>query len=318
MNPLVSIIIPCWNAEEFVEGAIQSSFAQDYPRIEVICIDDGSIDRSVEVIQSFGDRLRWISGSNMGGSVARNRGIGLARGEFIQFLDADDVLFPSKLSKQVPLAVANPDRLTYSDYQLRYLTTGEVEVRSRPVTDLDPFVFVLHHRTLTISAPLYRRRWLTDIGGFKEGLLRSQEFEMNLRLANHIGRFGGGFVHLPDVLFEIRRRAGSVSSNAASTFSVKVEYLPEVVELLERWGMFTPHRRSELAAYAASIGRQCIRGGRVSEGLGLIELADTWDKGSADARAWGSMSRLVKRIAGPLAAERLAFWKRNRIDRQTV
>lgn len=141
---------------------------------------------------------------------------------------------------------------------------------------------------------------------------------MNLRMANHIGRCGGRFVHLQDILFEVRRRAGSVSSNTAATFAVKAEYLPEIVEQLERSNALTPHRRSELAVYAAGIGRQCIRGGRVTEGLRLIEFGDLWDRSSADARAWGSMARLVKRIAGPLAAERLASWKRDRFNRRPV
>ena len=80
-DPLVSIIIPCYNAEKYVGEAIESALAQTYPNKEVIVIDDGSTDGSLQVIKSFGHRIRWETGPNRGGSAARNRGIELARGE---------------------------------------------------------------------------------------------------------------------------------------------------------------------------------------------------------------------------------------------
>ncbi len=90
--PLVSIVIPCFNAEGTVGEAIQSALDQDYPNREVIVIDDGSTDKSVDVIRTFGDSIRWETGPNRGGNVARNRGLELARGTLIQFLDSDDIL----------------------------------------------------------------------------------------------------------------------------------------------------------------------------------------------------------------------------------
>ncbi len=73
--PLVSIVIPCFNAEGTVGEAIQSALDQDYPNREVIVIDDGSTDKSVDVIRTFGDSIRWETGPNRGGNVARNRGL---------------------------------------------------------------------------------------------------------------------------------------------------------------------------------------------------------------------------------------------------
>ena len=99
--PLVSIIIPCYNAENYVAEAIQAALDQTYPNCEVIVIDDGSTDRGINVIESFGDRIRWETGPNRGGSVARNRGLDIAKGEWIQFLDADDLISKNKISSQI-------------------------------------------------------------------------------------------------------------------------------------------------------------------------------------------------------------------------
>jgi hypothetical protein len=99
--PLVSIIIPCYNAAEYVAEAIQSALDQTYPNCEVIVIDDGSTDGSLEVIKSFGGTIRWETGPNQGGCAARNRGLELARGEWIQFLDSDDRITTGKVASQV-------------------------------------------------------------------------------------------------------------------------------------------------------------------------------------------------------------------------
>src|SRR5262245_14900968 len=89
---LVSVVIPCYNAERFLAETLESAFAQTYPHTEIIVVDDGSTDGSAKLIKDYGDRVKAELGANRGGSAARNRGTALARGEFIQFLDADDVL----------------------------------------------------------------------------------------------------------------------------------------------------------------------------------------------------------------------------------
>ena len=73
--PSVSVVIPCWNGERWVAGAIESVFDQNYPRLDVVVVDDGSSDRSLEVIRSFGDQIRWVTGPNRGACAARNQGL---------------------------------------------------------------------------------------------------------------------------------------------------------------------------------------------------------------------------------------------------
>ena len=95
---LVSVVIPCYNAEQYLEQAIQSAEAQSYPNIEIICIDDGSVDRTLELLERLqrksGRSMKVIRQSNRGVSAARNAGIRLAEGDYIAFLDADDMYSP--------------------------------------------------------------------------------------------------------------------------------------------------------------------------------------------------------------------------------
>src|SRR5206468_2833779 len=109
MPPLVSILIPCYNAERWIAQAIDSALAQTWPAKEVIVIDDGSTDGSLEIIKSFGDRIRWETGPNRGGNVARNRLLELSLGEWLQYLDADDYLLDDKVGKQIEFLHGYPE-----------------------------------------------------------------------------------------------------------------------------------------------------------------------------------------------------------------
>ena len=100
MSPLVSVLIPCHNNEAFVGEAIESALGQTYPNIEVIVVDDGSTDKSLNVIKSYGDRIKWKSGPNRGACAARNTSFFQSQGEFIQFLDADDLIAADKIGPE--------------------------------------------------------------------------------------------------------------------------------------------------------------------------------------------------------------------------
>jgi glycosyltransferase involved in cell wall biosynthesis len=99
-RPLVSVVMPVYNAESFLAEALDSVFAQDYEPIEVLVVNDGSSDRSGEIARSF-SALRYFEQENRGAGVARNVAIAQAQGDYIAFVDADDVVPPSKLSLQV-------------------------------------------------------------------------------------------------------------------------------------------------------------------------------------------------------------------------
>jgi len=104
----VSVIIPCYNKRAYVAAAIESALAQTHP-CEVIVVDDGSSDGSLEVVRQFDGRIRWVTGPNRGGSAARNTGLQMAQGHWIQFLDADDILPADKIACQMATLAGAPD-----------------------------------------------------------------------------------------------------------------------------------------------------------------------------------------------------------------
>lgn len=107
MKPTVSVVIPCYNAAEFLRETLESALGQTHAPLEVIVVDDGSTDDSAAIAGSYGPPVRVIRQENQGESVARNRGIDEARGDWIAFLDADDLWKPEKLVRQ--LAAAEDD-----------------------------------------------------------------------------------------------------------------------------------------------------------------------------------------------------------------
>src|SRR5215469_5479802 len=100
MRPLVSILIPAYNAEEWIACAVQSALAQTWPRTEIIIVDDGSSDQTLDVVGRFASKnVAVVSTQNHGAAAARNHAFRLSQGEYIQWLDADDLLAPDKIER---------------------------------------------------------------------------------------------------------------------------------------------------------------------------------------------------------------------------
>jgi glycosyltransferase involved in cell wall biosynthesis len=109
VTALVSILIPCHNAAAWVAATLESALAQTCPRTEIILVDDGSHDDSVTIARKFEERgVRVLTQPNRGASAARNHALRAARGDFIQFLDADDLLAPDKIARQLDALAAHP------------------------------------------------------------------------------------------------------------------------------------------------------------------------------------------------------------------
>lgn len=119
-QPLVSIITPCYNSEVFIEGTIKSVINQTYENWEMLITDDGSIDNSIKIIESYiskDSRIKLFKIKNSGAAVARNTSIKHALGKYIAFLDSDDLWFSKKLEKQILFMEKNNHALTYTSYQ---------------------------------------------------------------------------------------------------------------------------------------------------------------------------------------------------------
>lgn len=107
--PLVSVIITAWNMEAWIAETLESVLAQTYPRVEIVVVDDGSSDGTPAILAGYAGRIRTFRQANQGLAAARNAGIGISRGEYLAFLDADDLWAPDKLAVQMAVAARHPE-----------------------------------------------------------------------------------------------------------------------------------------------------------------------------------------------------------------
>lgn len=296
---LVSIIIPCFNGEGFVADAIESALNQTYPHKEVIVVDDGSTDRSLAIIQGYGERVRCISGPNRGGSAARNTGLQAASGELIQFLDADDLLHLDKLERQVPLHADPSIDVVYSDWYRCVLRRPDRRALCQviPVSD-DPVLLALDPQNIQTDSPLHKRASLLRAGGFRPDLPCCQERELMLRLAT----MGFRFKYLPEILHSVRLHSSGVSADQKRIGQWMKKVLLEHYLKLGEQGALGLERR-------LAFSRLIMREARVQFRLGNRDLA--WEcvgaarqmEPAGIAGAYKAMGYLAMRTLGPERAE---------------
>jgi glycosyltransferase involved in cell wall biosynthesis len=189
---LVSILIPCYNAERWIVQAIASALAQTWLEREVIVVDDGSTDGSLEIIKRFGDPIRYETGPNAGGNAARNRLLHLARGEWLQYLDADDYLLADKIERQMEFLAAHTDRdVVFGPVMMEYFDDKAPRRELLPIPEPhDPWVLLARWYLPQTGALLWRKQAVADVGGWKPDQPCCQEHELYLRLLMAGKRFG--------------------------------------------------------------------------------------------------------------------------------
>jgi glycosyltransferase involved in cell wall biosynthesis len=180
----VSILIPCYNAARWVGVAIESAIGQTHRDKEVIVVDDGSTDGSLEIIKSFGNRIRWESGPNRGGNVARNRLLEMARADWLQYLDADDCLLPEKVERFVEFVSDKPDvDIVFGPMIIEHWSEHNSVRQVIPIPKPhDPYVLLARWYLPQTGAVLWRKQAIVDVGGWKPDQPCCQENELYLRL----------------------------------------------------------------------------------------------------------------------------------------
>jgi len=309
MTPFVSILIPCFNAERWVAQAIESALAQTWPHKEVIVVDDGSTDGSLDIIKSFGDRIRWEAGPNRGGNAARNRLLEMARGDWLQYLDADDYLMPDKVTLQAAAVETRPDAdVLFGPLIIEWHLDGAVRTTQEPIPEPhDPWrLLALWHLPQT-GAPLWKKSALLDVGGWLDGQPCCQEHELYLRLL----MAGKRFIYHPATGAVYRRFSnGSVSTRSpALVRGERLKIEKRIEDHLTTIGGLTPERQWAVNQARFDMARSSWNEDR-SEARAILESIAGMASFQPNGPAAPLLYRLAYRLFGFEIAERIATMNR--------
>jgi len=208
-HPLVSVVTASYNMEQYVCKAVDSVLGQDYPNIEIIVVNDGSTDdtRDRLAIYDNDDRVTVIHQQNLGQTVAKNKGLAAARGEYVGFCDADNIWLPEKLTRQVPLLQSRPKvGVVYGNIAL---IDGDGKPLPHPKTKRYSgriTAKLLVDNFVTFNTTLVSRHLLEEVGGFDEDLRMAIDYDLWLRIS-----LDHEFLYLDQPLVEYRIWGGQMS-----------------------------------------------------------------------------------------------------------
>jgi glycosyltransferase involved in cell wall biosynthesis len=310
MTPLVSIIIPCHNAAPWLAQTLESALTQTWPEKEIFLIDDGSTDRSLEIARSFEARgVRVLRQSNRGAAAARNAGLAVARGDYLQFLDADDLLTPDKISSQVQLlGTRAPDELGSCRWGRFVSDPADVEfVDGAVFRDFLPMDYMIAHagekRMMHPAAWLVPRAVAERAGPWNETLSLNDDGEYFARvvLASRGIAFSttGASLYRSQVPGSLSQRSDrSALESLARSVELTSEHMrraedsPRVVRALANYWQFLEYETDLLAP---DLGE---RAAREVKALG----------GSTVHPEMGSKQQLLARLVGWKLSRRLVRW----------
>ncbi|MFZ0962485.1 MAG: glycosyltransferase [Terriglobia bacterium] len=283
MNPLVSILVPAYNAQDYLEDTLRSAVGQTWPRKEIIIVDDGSTDQTPVIARQFESRtVRLVTQKNAGAAAARNKAFSLSQGDYIQWLDADDLLAPDKISKQMEQLDKCPSpRMVLSSawakFMYRYKRAAFVPTRLW--ADLSPAEWMIRQMEDNVymqTATWLVSRELTEAAGpWDTRLLGDDDGEYFSRVL----KASAGTHFVPESKVYYRSAGGSLSyigfsdrRRVAQWVSMKlhIQYVRSLddsqraraacVTYLQNWmGFFFPERMdifNEAAELARSLGGQ--------------------------------------------------------------
>ncbi len=181
-QPLVSIIIPCYNSEKYIGKCIESIISQSYKYIEIVVVDDGSTDNSIEIIKKY-NNVKVYSQVNSGACVARNYGLKRCGGYYVKFLDSDDYLNPDSIRLQVEFAQSLQEMQIAYGYK-SVLFNNKISIKKEVLNSTNQFTQLINKNIVT-TLPLHKKKALVEIGAFDEQLDFRQEWDLHLKLAKN-------------------------------------------------------------------------------------------------------------------------------------
>lgn len=248
--PLVSVIIPSYNAEDTLGRAIESVLSQTYPDIDLIVVNDGSTDSTQAVATSY-QRVRCLSQSNQGLASARNLGAAHARGKYLAFLDADDQWTPNKIQRQMQVITRDSRVTVLGTHVVRVVVDAAGnQLSRRPSPRADGRLVEVTFGELTVgnricgASVLLRRADFEETGGFDAALLAAEDYDLWLRMA----AAGHRLFNLNEPLYVFYERPGSLRSDLRKVVSAHRA-------ILAKWDP-SAKRASPLSAEEFAVVRQ--------------------------------------------------------------
>jgi glycosyltransferase involved in cell wall biosynthesis len=266
VGPLVSIVIPAYNYARYLDEAIRSVLRQDYPRIELIVLDDGSTDETPEVLARYAGRLHFESQPNMGQARTINKGWGMAKGEILAYLSADDFLMEGAVSSAVEaLRAAHEVVLVYCDFNL--VDRESRALRTIRAPDFNFFDMAVRFVCPPGPGAFLRRDAFRAAGGWDGTLRQIPDYEYWLRLA-----LQGPFLRIPRVMAAWRIHAESQTIGRADP-----EKADEMIRVVSRFFTMSTVPEHILSARREALGyahlfsaRSHIRSGRYRQGISRL------------------------------------------------
>lgn len=310
LQDLVSILIPCFNAERWIAQAVESALAQTYRPIEVVVVDDGSTDGSLEIIRRFGDSIRWETGPNRGGNAARNRLLELSRGCWVQYLDADDYLLPGKVAGQAAALAACPDLdAVFGPVTLEHWSEDGARLEPLPIPHpADHWVLLALWRLPQTGAFVWRKQALVDIGGWTQDQPCCQEHELYLRAL-----IAGKRLAYSSATGAVYRQWSDQTvcrRNLSEVHRQRLRIEDRLEKHLRAHGLLTPERGRAINQARFEVARSAWRYDCAFAGEIMRQVHRSDPSFVPNGAAAPPRYRALYRLLGFTMSERLAEWRR--------
>lgn len=250
---LVSVIIPCYNCEAFIHRAVTSVLLQTYPNIELLLVDNNSTDTTFTILRGlereYPDIISVYSEKSKGACAARNHGLDKAKGEWIQFLDADDELLPEKIESQLQVAVTTDSDVVVGDYT-RVGVRKNIPYQKEIAAEDDPWLGVINSTLGVTSALLWKREKLLAVNGWNAALSSSQEYDLLFRLLKQGATVSVN--HQTHTLVYARPESVSRTADAAKLLQIfqnRYDLRCRIYDFLSANDLLSPEYKQQLDAY---------------------------------------------------------------------
>lgn len=289
--PKVSIVIPAYNHARYLNESIGSVLNQTYSNIELIVLDDGSTDGTLEVLRQLEGQFFWESHENMGQALTLNKGWRMSKGSFLAYLSADDVLYPKAVERCIKVLLGNPRAaLCYPDFDLINPSSDVIRSVSAPEYSYDEMA--INFKCAPGVGALFRRSCYEKAGEWNPELRQHPDYEYWLRLG-----LRGQFVHLKECLggFRVHEESQSFRSVSAYRGDEPVRIIKSYLERAD-----VPQRIATQSAIALSNASFMAAQTHLRSGLYAIAMQRIYEAARYSTKPFYSSIAPYKKIANGL------------------